>query len=226
MMVAGYVNDIRRSVQSAVWPGVVLLCSLVGNPSLQAADVGGSPDRVPDAEYGSVDRASNPEYGSADGAPDSEYDAAAHPDETLLDSSEQVPGAYSARNILREAQDKVLGPCLRNSESCRSTAAEFLARLKGQGMTVEVWALFQPIRNNMYFYLMAPSLRLAQAIVKSRGSCDDWQIMAAGAGVPLQGLIRDAALEVGGRTALPESKELRTLQALLRSRCASGTGFD
>lgn len=225
-MVAGYVSNIRRSVQSAVWPGLVLLCSLVGGPSLYAADVGGSADRAPDSEHDSVDRASNSEFGAADSAPDFEYDAAAYPDEPLLDNSEQVPGAYSARNILREAQDKVLGPCLRNSESCRSTAAEFLARLKGRGMTVEVWALFQPIRNNMYFYLMAPSLRLAQAIVKSRGSCDDWQIMAAGAGVPLQGLIRDAALEVGGQTALPESKELRALQALLRSRCPSGAGFD
>src|SRR5205814_7162607 len=147
-------------------------CSVAVVPSLFAADGVVAPD--------------------SDAALDPMYDAVVGADGAVVDAGDgQFPGAASVRALFKDAQDKVLGPCLRNSDSCRRGAADLLARMKGQGATVERWAAdWEPVRNNMYFYLIAPSLRLAKAIVGTQGGCGEWRGMARGCGMALHGHLR------------------------------------
>lgn len=130
-----------------------------------------------------------------------------------------------AQLALRTVQGRYLAPCFRGDHaSCRGNMASLLGILQtDHQMTADQWAQLEPVRNNMFFYLVAPSLRLAVAIVKSAGECSEWASLAANAGVSLTQLVLSAAREVGGRTTLPESRELAYLQARVSS-CQTGAG--
>ncbi|MGE3511773.1 MAG: hypothetical protein AB7N65_23145 [Vicinamibacterales bacterium] len=130
-----------------------------------------------------------------------------------------------AQLALRTVQGRYLAPCFRGDHaSCRGNMASLLGILQtDHQLTADEWAQLEPVRNNMFFYLVAPSLRLAVAIVKSAGECSEWASLAANAGVSLSQLVVSAAREVGGRTTLPESRELAYLQARVNS-CQTGAG--
>lgn len=132
--------------------------------------------------------------------------------EAMLDAAVQPQDAKDASEFLRKVQDKILRPCFLNIlDACQNTASGLVAQLKAAGMAPQRWAV--SIRNNMYLYLMAPSLRLALAIVRSPGGCAEWQARAKSAGTSLVALRTDATAEVGGRTHLPEFRELEALRA-------------
>jgi hypothetical protein len=123
----------------------------------------------------------------------------------------QPQDAKDASEFLRKVQDKILRPCFLNIlDVCQNTASGLVAQLKAFGMAPQRWAV--SIRNNMYLYLMAPSLRLALVIVRAPGGCAAWQARAKSAGTSLVELQADAEAEVGTRTNLPEFRELRELE--------------
>lgn len=129
--------------------------------------------------------------------------------------------ALAAQVVLRSVADD-LKLCVRGLHTlCQEKMKSRIADLKGAQQTAETWALHR-VRNNMFFYLMAPSLRWAIAIVKSTDH-------GAWAGMNICSLAADAKKEVGERRALPEYRELEQLNALLLEKnvsCRSAVGDD
>jgi hypothetical protein len=99
-----------------------------------------------------------------------------------------------------------------------------LSTLKAKGVNAVAWSQLS-IRNNMYLYLFAPSLRAANAIIKPGGTCDEWKAQAARGGTTLATLLNDANVEVS-KTKLPEYKELRALQERYKTVCQTPSGDD
>jgi hypothetical protein len=197
-------GNLRRSFQTPVFRAVlVLLCHLALGAPAHAADDEAMAEPL-DARF----IASNASVGL----------------------EEQPQFVEDAMRLMREAQDNVLRPCVRNIHNeCRRQTTDLLARLKAQGATVASWAPFGPIRNNMYFYLVAPSLRLARAILKSGDGCGEWESMAAASGTSLPRLFADATVELSGQKTqsnLPESDELSELQLLFGAARCRAVGAD
>ena len=132
-------------------------------------------------------------------------------EEASASGAEQAPGAEAAREIMRYAVDTVLGVCLgRDNDKCRTNVAAVFDRMNANGLTAAMFAEFRAVRNNMYFYVVAPNFLLAKNILSKRRSCADWDKMA-GDTTPVPGLIKNADLELGKVGNVAERNELKSL---------------
>ncbi len=135
-----------------------------------------------------------------------------------MPASVQPAFIVTVQQALRVVQDNVRNCVGINLQECMRTMTDARAVLQRPGEAVVQWAQVEPVRNNMFFYLRAPSFLLVSAIVRSGDGCDEWQQLATRTGSSLRDLLADASHEVSGRERFPEFKELSRLQARI-GRC-------
>lgn len=206
------ISFVRWPIRSAARCAVAaVICTLALSPSALANDEPALGDSLP--------------VGEALAAADGSFDNSAFIGDDDLGAAGQLQAAQQLIERWRDV-NKFLALCIRNDHvACRKEATQFVRNLEAQGMTVATWARLAPIRNNMYFYLLAPSLRHASAIAHQGRDCSQWNAFAQGDGTSLSRLLSDATQEVGQRNGVPESKELTNLRALI-GPCVAAAGGD
>jgi hypothetical protein len=145
-----------------------------------------------------------------------------------------VAGAASQDDAIAKAQELLRGvyagymvTCLAGSNTtCRRNMETLIEQFRGARVTVTMLSLFEPIRNNMFFYRVAPHLRLAVTISKSARDCSGWIAEAArSGGATLPQLLDAAGQEIGERRSSPEARELDALRVRFAG-CGAGSGAD
>jgi hypothetical protein len=217
-------SAIRRSAQSTGWL-VVVLCLLAGTRAIASTEP--ADGSIEDAAVPLEGRAISYGIAIVPGIPAPRVApipfartsafrteaASLYTDEALAKSADQLPGAESAQAIMRFAVDTILGECLGlDTAKCRADVAVVFNRMQTSQLTAGMWADFKAVRNNMYFYVVAPSLLLAKNILRTKASCAEWDKQARDV-APLAELLRNAGLELGQRQNLSERKELEALNA-------------
>jgi hypothetical protein len=220
-----------RSARSVLWPLLVLSCLLAGTRSISAAEVARNEDsavlplkassfplngvRVPIvlSLHGAMATPGGPTAFAAE--------SVLYTEEALASGAEQAPGAEAARDIMRYAVDTVLGVCLgRDNDKCRTNVAAVFDLMNQKGLTAAMFAEFRAVRNNMYFYVVAPNFLLAKNILSTRRPCAEWDKMA-GDTTPVPDLLRNADLELGTRNNVAERKELKSLTDRYKKNCSA-----
>lgn len=204
-------SAIRCPMRAAIGCAVAaVFCTLALSTSAFASDEAAVGDGLPAADaIANADGSLNSAFISDDG----------------LGGVGQLQAAQRLIERWRDA-NRFLALCIGNKyEACRAEAKTIAQSLERQGLTVATWAHLAPIRNNMYFYLLAPRFRNASAIARQGSGCAQWGALAASDKTSLRDLLSDAVQEVGRQTGAPESKELKRLQALF-GPCVAAAGGD